>query len=69
VVEHIMRGFPSDGEKNPDADLREELQSMEARVRKMRDNRNSLRDQVAPWPKNETLFKNSTENTAKNSRK
>jgi len=40
-----MRGFPNDGEKNPDAELREELQSMEARVRKMRDNRNSLRDQ------------------------
>ncbi|MDA0925282.1 MAG: hypothetical protein O3C36_01430 [archaeon] len=40
-----MRGFPNDGEKNPDADQLEELRSMEARVRKMRDNRNSLREQ------------------------
>ncbi len=40
-----MRGFPNDGEKNPDADLRDELQSMEAKVRKMRETRNSLREQ------------------------
>ena len=40
-----MRGIPNDAEKNPDAELREELSSMEARVRKMRDNRNNLRDQ------------------------
>ena len=40
-----MRGKPSDGETNPDADLREELQSMEAKVRKMRETRNSLREQ------------------------
>ena len=40
-----MRGMPNDAEKNPDAELREELSSMEARVRKMRDNRNNLRDQ------------------------
>ncbi|RJU88098.1 MAG: hypothetical protein DWC05_01440 [Candidatus Poseidoniales archaeon] len=40
-----MRGMPKDAEKSPDAELREELSSMEARVRKMRDNRNNLRDQ------------------------
>tara|TARA_B100000900_G_scaffold411665_1_gene431818 strand:- start:18493 stop:19494 length:1002 start_codon:yes stop_codon:yes gene_type:complete len=40
-----MRGMPNDAEKNPDVELREELSSMEARVRKMRDNRNNLRDQ------------------------
>jgi len=40
-----MRGFGDDAEKSQDADLRDELQSMEARVRKMRDNRNSLREQ------------------------
>jgi uncharacterized coiled-coil DUF342 family protein len=40
-----MRGMPNDAEKSPDAELREELSSMEARVRKMRDNRNNLRDQ------------------------
>ena len=40
-----MRGRPDDAEKNPDAQLLEELSGMEARVRKMRENRNSLRDQ------------------------
>ena len=40
-----MRGMPNDAEKSPDAELREELSSMEARVRKMRDNRNSMREQ------------------------
>ena len=41
----FMRGMPNDAEKSPDAELREELSSMEARVRKMRDNRNSMREQ------------------------
>ena len=45
VVEHTMRGMPSDENKSPDADLRDELRNMEARVRKLRDTRNSLRDQ------------------------
>ena len=40
-----MRGKAGDGEPNPDSDLRDELQSMEARVRKLRETRNSLRDQ------------------------
>ena len=64
-----MRGFPKDGEKNPDAELREELQSMEARVRKMRDNRNSLRDQGKAMAKSGTQSKTNTVNTVKNSRK
>lgn len=41
-----MRGFPRDAEKNPDAELREELQSMEAKVRKMRETRNNFREQA-----------------------
>ena len=40
-----MRGMPKDAEKNPDADKLAELRDMEAKVRRMRDNRNSLRDQ------------------------
>lgn len=44
-LEPTMRGFKSDDEKKPDAGLRDELQTMEARVRKMRENRNSNREQ------------------------
>ena len=40
-----MRGMPNDAEKNPDADKLAELRDMEAKVRRMRDNRNSFRDQ------------------------
>ena len=40
-----MRGMPGDENKSQDAELREELQTMEARVRKMREARNSLREQ------------------------
>ena len=45
ALDRIMRGFKSDDEEKPDAGLRDELQTMEARVRKMRENRNSYRDQ------------------------
>jgi len=41
-----MRGRPDDGTPNPDAELREELQGMEARVRKMRNTRNSFSEQA-----------------------
>tara|TARA_B110000444_G_C18852118_1_gene606781 strand:+ start:31873 stop:32874 length:1002 start_codon:yes stop_codon:yes gene_type:complete len=40
-----MRGQRDDGQPNPDAELLDQLQSMEGKVRKMRDNRNSQRDQ------------------------
>ena len=40
-----MRGLRGDDEKKPDSGLREELQTMEAKVRKMRETRNSLREQ------------------------
>ena len=35
-----MRGMKDDAEEKPDADLREELQTMEAKVRKLRETRN-----------------------------
>tara|TARA_B100001093_G_scaffold12503_2_gene11595 strand:- start:8273 stop:9280 length:1008 start_codon:yes stop_codon:yes gene_type:complete len=41
-----MRGSPDDAASNPDSELREELQGMEARVRKMRATRNSFSDQA-----------------------
>ena len=41
-----MRGRPDDATPSPDAELREELQGMEARVRKMRNTRNSFSDQA-----------------------
>ena len=40
-----MRGMPKDAEKNPDADKLSELRDMEAKVRRLRETRNSLRDQ------------------------
>jgi len=39
-----MRGMKDDAEEKPDADLREELQTMEAKVRKLRETRNSFSD-------------------------
>lgn len=39
-----MRGSNEAADANPDAGLREELQSMEAKVRKMRDTRNGFND-------------------------
>ena len=41
-----MRGIKEDAEPSPDSDLRDELQAMEARVRKMRDSRNGYSDQA-----------------------
>lgn len=41
-----MRGRPDDATPSPDAELREELQGMEARVRKMRNTRNSFSEQA-----------------------
>ncbi|NCG00342.1 MAG: hypothetical protein GWP25_00950 [Euryarchaeota archaeon] len=41
-----MRGRPDDAAPSPDSELREELQGMEARVRKMRSTRNSFSDQA-----------------------
>jgi len=35
-----MRGIKDDATPNPDSELRDELQAMEARVRKLRDTRN-----------------------------
>ena len=40
-----MRGMPKDAEKNPDADKLSELRDMEAKVRRLRETRNNLRDQ------------------------
>jgi uncharacterized coiled-coil DUF342 family protein len=41
-----MRGSPDDAASNPDSELREELQGMEARIRKMRNTRNSFSEQA-----------------------
>ncbi|MAJ00796.1 MAG: hypothetical protein CMA10_00105 [Euryarchaeota archaeon] len=40
-----MRGQRDEAKNNPDSELREQLQSMESKVRKMRENRNSYREQ------------------------
>ena len=40
-----MRGRLNDGEERPDADLRERLHAMEAKVRKMRETRNNFNAQ------------------------
>ena len=39
-----MRGMKDDAEEKPDMELREELQTMEAKVRKLRETRNSFSD-------------------------
>ncbi|MBT7637717.1 MAG: hypothetical protein HN554_02305 [Euryarchaeota archaeon] len=41
-----MRGRPDDATPSPDSELRDELQGMEARVRKMRNTRNSFSEQA-----------------------
>ena len=41
-----MRGRLNDGEERPDADLRERLHAMEAKVRKMRETRNNFNAQA-----------------------
>ena len=41
-----MRGMKDDATPNPDSDLKDELQAMEARVRKLRDTRNAYSDQA-----------------------
>ena len=41
-----MRGIKDDATPNPDSELRDELQAMEARVRKLRDTRNGYSDQA-----------------------
>ncbi|RPG71411.1 MAG: hypothetical protein CBC59_001655 [Euryarchaeota archaeon TMED99] len=41
-----MRGRPDEATPGPDSELRDELQGMEARVRKMRNTRNSFSDQA-----------------------
>ena len=62
-----MRGMPNDGEKNPDADKLSELRDMEAKVRRLRETRNSLRDQGRAVAKSEMRSKTNTKNIAKNS--
>ena len=41
-----MRGMKDDATPSPDADLTDELQAMEARVRNLRDTRNAFSDQA-----------------------
>jgi len=41
-----MRGMKDDATPSPDADLKDELQAMEVRVRKLRDTRNAFSDQA-----------------------
>ena len=62
-----MRGMPNDGEKNPDADKLSELRDMEAKVRRLRETRNSLRDQGRAVAKSEMRSKTNTKSTGKNS--
>jgi len=40
-----MVGLPQEADSKPDAELKEQLQAMEAKVRKMRETRNNLREQ------------------------
>ena len=41
-----MRGMKDDATPSPDGELKDELQAMEARVRKLRDTRNAFSDQA-----------------------
>ena len=62
-----MRGIKDDATPNPDSELRDELQAMEARVRKLRDTRNGYSDQAVQQQISAMRFKASTKSTEKKS--
>ena len=59
-----MRDRLNDGEERPDADLRERLHAMEAKVRKMRETRNNFNAQAKVSAEKETQFSHNTKSIA-----